>query len=190
MKITLINGEPAAGPSPINTTLENLTKKISDHEVDLYILRDMNLKHCTGCWGCWVKTPGECSVPDDTIAIRRSMIRSEWVLFASPVILGYTSALMKIVQDKSIPLLHPYIEMVENECHHESRYERYPLIGLIYQPEPGAMPGDGELLQDFYRRYALNFKSELAVFHSTEQPINQLVDEINHTERIPQGEKQ
>jgi multimeric flavodoxin WrbA len=111
--------------------------------------------------------------------IRAEMIHSDWVIYLSPLIMGYTSGLMKMVQDKTIPLLHPYIELVNNECHHEKRYEHYPKIGLIYAKEQNTDEEDLQILKDLYKRFALNFKSELKLFASIDYPLNTLIDEIN-----------
>ncbi|MFG6393572.1 MAG: hypothetical protein K1W24_05235 [Lachnospiraceae bacterium] len=32
---------------------------------DLYIISDNGtIRHCTGCFGCWIKTPGKCVLKD------------------------------------------------------------------------------------------------------------------------------
>ncbi len=64
MKVTILNGNPDAS----NTLFDDYLKKLSDalssdsNEVTIFTLRDRDLKYCRGCWGCWVKTPGECVV--------------------------------------------------------------------------------------------------------------------------------
>ena len=73
----------------------------------------MDVRYCVGCFGCWVKTPGECVSKDGSHDIRREVINSDLVLFASPLIMGFTSALLKKAHDKLIPLIHPYFELVQ-----------------------------------------------------------------------------
>jgi len=114
MKITILNGNPDVNNAKFDNYLKNLSDLLesSNHTVTILKLREWDIKYCTGCFGCWVKTPGECVVPDDTRDIRREYIHSDFVLFASPVIMGFTSALLKKAHDKRIPLLHPYFELV------------------------------------------------------------------------------
>jgi multimeric flavodoxin WrbA len=89
MKITILNGNPNAD----NVKFDNYLKELSDlldsnnHTVTILKLREMDIKYCTGCFGCWVKTPGECVVADDMRDIRREYIHSDFVLFTSPVIM-------------------------------------------------------------------------------------------------------
>jgi multimeric flavodoxin WrbA len=189
MRITILNGNPDPDNHEFDETTEAIAEQLRARvqTTEHFLLREMKISYCTGCWGCWVKTPGECVVPDDTIEIRKQMIHSDFVLYASPIIMGYTSALMKMVQDKSIPLLHPYIELVNKECHHEGRYSQYPKIGLLFQQEPETTEADISLLKELFERYSINFKSELVFFEPIGLEIKTIVDEIIHSERITQG---
>ena len=84
------------------------------------------------------------------------------------------------MQDKMIPLVHPYIELVNNECHHVKRYDRYPKLGLIFAKEPETDSEDIRIVTDIYKRLALNMKSELIFSRSIEEPIDNLIHEIVH----------
>jgi len=112
MKITILNGEPnpAAG---FDLYLHRVADRATEtgHDVQLIALRDLDLKGCSGCWSCWVKTPGECAKHDDSSPLCRSVIASDLLVFASPVLMGFTTALLKRAVDQMIPLLHPYFEM-------------------------------------------------------------------------------
>jgi len=101
-------------PRKLTGAFDDYLKRLSDalasdgHAVTVFELREMDIKYCIGCFGCWVKTPGECIVPDESRDVRRAAIHSDLVLWASPVIMGFYSALLKKVTDKFLPLLHPY----------------------------------------------------------------------------------
>ena len=180
MRITLLNG--AIDPDdPLNGYVSLLEKRLSaqGHSCDLMLLREMDIKYCIGCWGCWVKTPGECSHPDDSAAICRSAVHADLLLFASPIVMGFTSALLKKSQDKLIPVLHPYIDIVQGEAHHHARYDHYPKIGLLLGREEDTDDEDIEIITDIYHRFALNFKSVLAFSHLIDTPVEEVADEIN-----------
>ena len=60
MKITILNGNPEA--SPLDAYLAQLKAALENtgHRVTQLDLRSLPLRYCVGCFGCWVKTPGEC----------------------------------------------------------------------------------------------------------------------------------
>lgn len=181
MNVTLINGNPEDGSNEFDTYAENLTKKLKSQGIDTtcFSLSEKQIIPCTGCWGCWIKTPGECVFEDDSMAIRKQVIQSDWVIFMSPLRMGFTSALLKKLQDKFIPLLHPYIKLVNNECHHEKRYDHYPKLGLLYAPEEDTDSEDLAIVSDIYHRFALNFISEFKLFKSIDEPVESLIHEID-----------
>jgi len=180
MKILILNGNPEEENSDFEDYLKHLETRLSqdNNEIRVFRLRELNIIPCTGCWDCWVKTPGNCSFNDDTIEIRKEYIHSDLVIFASPLIAGFVSSVLKKVMDKLIPLLHPYIEIVKGECHHAGRYSKYPLIGLVYQnPEKSNEP---EIItRQIFNRFALNFRTNMAFSFSTKTNLTAVINEID-----------
>jgi multimeric flavodoxin WrbA len=162
MRITILNGEPDAA-SAFDAYLRDYTARLiaNGNDVTRLDLRDLDLKGCSGCWGCWVKTPGECVKRDDSERVCRAVIGSDLTVLASPVHMGFTSSLLKRAADQMIPLIHPYILIEGGEMHHRSRYERYPLMGLLLAPGPDADAEDLEITQHLWSRTARNLKSTL-----------------------------
>lgn len=182
MKVVLLNGNSDDANREFDTYLEKLSGKLlnSGQLVSHLKLRELKIEYCKGCWGCWVKKPGECVVKDDSALVCREYMNSDLVIFASPIILGFTSALLKKVNDKIIPILLPYIEIVQDECHHVARYPKYPQIGLLLQKESVTDTEDLEIIRDIYRRDALNMKTTLGFTKLTDDPIEEVLHEINH----------
>lgn len=145
--------------------------------IEIHTLLDKHIIPCTGCWGCWVKTPGECLFNDDTVVLREAIIQSDLVIFASPLSMGYPVAKMKHLMDKLIPLILPYIELVQGENHHAKRYENYPEIGFLYGAEADTDREDLEILKDMLSRFALNFKSKLTQFNNISEPLDVLSEQ-------------
>lgn len=180
MKITILNGNPDAE----NTAFEDYLKALCGayeargHSAEVLMLRELDIKHCLGCWSCWVKTPGFCAVKDDSEIVCRSYINADLVVFASPVIMGFTSALMKKAQDKLIPLILPHIEVDHGECHHVARYEKYPAIGLLLQRN-GCDDEDIGIITDIYSRIAWNFKTRLAFSGTMDKPVGEVAHEAD-----------
>ena len=162
MRVTILNGEPdpAAEFDAYVTAVAN-TLGTAGHPVTRLDLRDLGLRNCSGCFGCWVKTPGECVQGEAPAAVCRAAIDADLVIFASPLLMGFTSALLKRACDHMIPLLHPYFTIEGREMHHVARYDRYPLFALLLGPESDTDAEDVEITEALLSRMARNMKSKL-----------------------------
>lgn len=150
------------------------------NQVKLFQVDKIDIKSCLGCWGCWVKTPGKCVIKDEMELILKGIINSDLTIFYSPLIMGYVSGKMKITMDRTIPLVHPYIEIVQGESHHRKRYKKYPKIGMIISGPHNISKEEKELTKLFFERYALNFKSDLRIFADPSVPTKEIINEINN----------
>ncbi|VAW24803.1 hypothetical protein MNBD_BACTEROID01-2898 [hydrothermal vent metagenome] len=166
-KIIIINGNSKDGPEKLNLFLKELQLGLVENgkEVNLYNLVNEDIHYCIGCWNCWWKTPGLCRYEDSMHKILPKIIHSNLVIYSSPMIMGFYSSLLKKFQDRTIPLVHPYIEYVNNESHHHKRYPVYPKIGVVLDTET-ASSEEVELARQIFGRFALNFKSEVSFCHS------------------------
>jgi multimeric flavodoxin WrbA len=180
MKIHISNGNPDASNQEFESYLEQLERLLvgQGHSVTHAVLREMDLRGCNGCFDCWVKTPGECILPDDGPQLRQMAIQSDFHLLASPLRMGFPSALSKTGLDKSIPLIHPYFVVDHGEAHHRPRYARYPRVGLLLQSEPGTDERDLQIVADIFSRAALNMKSKLEFVSLLQSPVEGLAQAI------------
>lgn len=181
MKVTILNGNPNADNVTFDKYLENLSDLLqsSQHTVTILKLREMDVRYCIGCFGCWVKTPGECIVADSSRDICRAYMNSDLVLFASPIIMGFTSALLKKAHEKLIPLNHPYFELVQNEVHHLTRYDKYPPIGLLLEKDKDTDEEDIRIISDIYRRTAISFRTSFCFTKITSDSVEEVANEID-----------
>ncbi len=138
----------------------------------------MHLRYCIGCWGCWVKTPGQCASRDASLEMDQAVINSDFVLWAAPLKMGFTSELLKRACDKHLPLIHPYMVVSHGEGHHRQRYAHYPRVGLLVEKEPGTDERDLQIVTDIHARTALNFKTELDFSLTTETAPAELARQI------------
>jgi hypothetical protein len=156
-KIVVLDGtregdEYMASPSSI------LTDILDDEHADVtrYQLKDIKVAHCTGCFGCWTKTPGMCVISDESGEIIRAIIRSDMTIFFTPVTFGGYSSVLKRVVDRIIPLVLPFFGTYFGEIHHTPRYARYPrLVGIGVQHRYAKR--EVELFKMLVGRNALNF---------------------------------
>lgn len=162
MDILILNGTPAKGFSQFRQALEGFEAKLAEsNEIKTIDLANLTLSFCNGCFNCWWKTPGICNIHDDIDQISKQVMKADRIVFAAPLIHGYPSALLKKVQDRLIPLLMPYIQLVDGECHHEKRYAHYPDIELFFGRESHTDAEDEKIVSDMYRRLAINFHSKI-----------------------------
>ncbi len=162
MKMLVLDGTPKNNyptfNSKLNQYLDSLEKNINFKRITL---KDLKLAFCNGCFNCWWKTPGICNIKDDIELVTTEIMKADRLLFASPMIHGFPSSLLKKVQDRLIPLLLPYIDLVDGECHHQKRYKHYPEIELYFGKEEDITPEDEHIVTDIYRRLAINFHSKI-----------------------------
>jgi NAD(P)H-dependent FMN reductase len=178
MKITILNGSPE--PAAFDAYLTQLVSSLQSdgHVVARLDLRDLPLRYCIGCWGCWVKTPGECASDDASLEMDRAVINSDFTLWAAPLKMGFPAALLKMALDKHLPLIHPYAVVDHGESHHLKRYARYPRLGLLVEKEADTDQADLKIVTDIFCRTALNFKSRLEFSLTTETPAGDLARRI------------
>ncbi len=184
-KVTIMNGITDDRYVEFEEQLKQFSENCGNElKVDLFQLRDMDIKYCTGCWNCWVKTPGECVHQDRMPDILRSIINSDLTVFLSPIIMGFVSKYIKKISDRMIPLVHPYIGIFNNECHHLKRYEHYPKLGLVLLKDSDSridtQDSDVKIITDIIGRMAINMKSSLQFSVVTNGDMEVLKNDINN----------
>jgi multimeric flavodoxin WrbA len=182
MKISILNGNPSPKNIAFDSYLEDLQSLLAfrGHTCENLTLRQLEAGYCTGCWGCWVRTPGKCVFDDDSHFVCGTVINSDFVLCASPLLMGYVSAVLKKFMDKLIPLVHPYITVDKGEAHHRRRYAKtaYPTGGLLLEMTPDSDEEDIAIIAVIHARTMLNLKSRNAFTMLTRQPIEEVANAI------------
>jgi multimeric flavodoxin WrbA len=125
---------------------------------EVVALRDKAIAPCLGCFGCWIKTPGECVIDDEGRAVARTAARCDLLVYLTPVTFGGVSSELKKAVDRLIPNISPYFARVQGETHHQKRYPRCPsLIGLGTLPQPNREAET--IFKTLVEHNALNFRS-------------------------------
>ena len=179
MHITILNGDPDSA-SNFTAYLSAVAGRFAalGHVVTKLDLATLNLKGCTGCWSCWVRTPGECSKRDDSATIRRAAVNSDLLMLASPIVMGFTTALLKRAADQMIGLVHPYFVVENGEVHHRARYAHYPRFGLLLGASADTDAEDIEITTTMWSRMARNMKSRLAVAVVADRSAEEVANEF------------
>lgn len=178
MRITILNGDPDPA-SEFQCYLQTVAQRLAaaGHTIATLDLRELDLKNCSGCFGCWVKTPGECVQRGDNAKLCRAAIDADLLLLASPITMGFTTALLKRAADHMIALIHPYFVVENGEVHHRARYAHYPIFGLLL----GAGDSDAEDIEittTLWSRMARNMKSRMVFTAIANRSAEEVADEI------------
>ncbi len=78
---------------------------------------------CIGCFGCWVKTPGQCVIHDGYEGTGRDMSKCTELILISRCYYGSVSPFVKMVQDRAISYIHADFVIRKGEMHHKRRYK-------------------------------------------------------------------
>jgi len=135
MKALILDGTKSSNDEStkiFNLMLEELNKL--NWEVISIALEDINIGYCTGCFGCWVQTPGECIIKDYEENIVKDMVHSDLIIYLTPIVFGGYSSILKKALDRQIGRVLPYFVKINGEVHHSKRYEKQQSllsIGLL-----------------------------------------------------------
>jgi multimeric flavodoxin WrbA len=127
------------------------------YEVAAFDLDELEIADCTGCFGCWTSTPGQCIIPDDGAQVAAQFTTADVAVLLNPLVFGGYSYHLKKALDRSISLSLPYLKRMGGETHHPRRYaieQRLVVIGLLPRRDEEAQQVFGELV----RRNSLNLQ--------------------------------
>lgn len=144
---------------------------------DLKIIADDgSIQRCTGCFGCWVKTPGACVIRDCYGDMGALLSRAEQVIVISRCCYGGYSPFVKNVLDRSISYLLPFFKTIDGETHHQRRY-RQSFEFCVYFYGEAVSPEEMETARSLVKANSVNFFASKysTVFCETPQ---ELFDEV------------
>ncbi len=145
-------------------------REYSECEVPYPCILDLTkttVKDCTGCWSCWLKTPGRC-IHKDLDAFYKDYLDTEKVIIFSKVSYGFVSGNLKTLFDRMLPLFLPYITYKTGESMHVPRYDKYPEVEVYYQGEFSSIE-DRKIYEDYIHRTFYQFYSKCEIV----KPITQ-----------------
>jgi multimeric flavodoxin WrbA/putative sterol carrier protein len=139
MKVLAINGSPNGPRGNTERVLQPFLEgaREAGAETEVVYLRDLEIKHCIGCFTCWTKTPGVCVHKDDMPQLISKLAKAEMVVYATPLYVFTMSGLMKDMMDRLIPMAQPYVIERGNHYIHPPRY-----------PQPGVGKGKVVLISN------------------------------------------
>jgi multimeric flavodoxin WrbA len=161
MKILFINGSPTKKKGMTDIAIDLLIQgaREAGAETEKIYLADKKINYCTGCFSCWLKTPGTCIYKDDMPEILGKIKNADILLLGTPLYVDGMTAQTKTFVDRIIPLVEPEFEMVDGHYRHAKRLDNVPDIALL------SVCGFYELdnfdgLVDHVKRICKNFRSD------------------------------
>lgn len=115
--------------------IQVLCTKLKGISTNLHVTTttDFKILNCIGCYNCWLGTPGKCIHRDGLEQYLINYVNSDIVVILTPIVFGCYSSEIKNVMERTIPIISPYFQLINNEMHHKKRYERNPdLLVLGY----------------------------------------------------------
>lgn len=137
-------------------------------------LSALNIHHCIGCFGCWVKTPGKCVIRDDAVKVYPLIAQSDRVIYVSRVKYGSYDSIMKTMLERAIPIQKAFIQLYRGETHHMQRAVKDKEAVIIAY---GAQsPEEQAVFRKLIERNAYNMRfSSYQVLFTTKQQAAGLV---------------
>jgi multimeric flavodoxin WrbA len=125
--------------------------------VDDWCLRDTPIAWCSGCFGCWVKTPGVCAHRDAGRNVAARILSSDLLVLLTPVTFGGYSGQIKKALDHIIPISLPYLRAQGGGTRHPKRYQMTRDLLVVGVSAPGCdAEAEAATLRRLVARNALN----------------------------------
>ncbi len=163
MKITAFNGSPRAERGNTHIMVEAFLAGAKDAgaETENIFLAKKEIKHCLGCFTCWIKTPGQCVHNDDMKDLLSRFYDTDIVVLATPLYVDNVTGIMKDFMDRLIPTLDPHFgKDASGECRHinkSAKVLKFVVISNCGFPEQSHF----QVLRLLFKRMALNMGSEV-----------------------------
>jgi multimeric flavodoxin WrbA len=124
MRIIAFNGSPRMENGATDIVLNKFLDgaKHAGAEIEKVYLAKKRINRCVGCYGCWTKTPGVCVQKDDMGKILQKMRESGLWVFATPLYTDTMNSYTKILLERTLPRLQPFLTKYENRTRHPLRH--------------------------------------------------------------------
>ncbi|MDO5294237.1 MAG: flavodoxin family protein [bacterium] len=118
-------------------TEDEINQTLQSAKDDLVIVtkQEKEPHNCIGCFGCWVKDPGECVIKDGYEHMGEYLGNCEEFIIVCTSIYGEFSPYVKTIIDRSISVCHPYFTKREGMMHHKLRYDNQPRMTVYCYSE-------------------------------------------------------
>jgi multimeric flavodoxin WrbA len=176
MNILILNGNPDRDNVAFDVYIHGYQLMLHKmgHYVKFYQLRDLKI---AGIEKSDEIPAAKAYCTDDVTYINNSLRETDLVVMASPLIQGFPSVLMKIVQDRINRALQDELSAGKANRTSSSSILHIPLMGVILQKEPDTTQQEILLNRLMQERIAANLMTLLSLFLTTETSLTHAVCE-------------
>lgn len=104
MKAVILFGSPRRdGNTKQLVNIFTNTLRERGNDVRVLYLNDMNIRACQGCLSCYAE--GNCRINDDMKDVRKYIVESDVLVYASPIYWSAPSGQLKVAMDRCIAFL-------------------------------------------------------------------------------------
>ncbi len=145
-------------------------------EITFIDLSKMKISGCTGCFGCWIKTPGKCVIRDDAVKIYPLIAKCDKLIYVSKIKYGSYDNIMKTMLERAIPVQKAFIRIHCGETHHVQRKVAPKNARIIIYGYPSYK--EKAVFERLVERNALNMSfKEHKVIYSSETDLEKTLNE-------------
>lgn len=117
MRVLVINGAPRQNGYTrelVNLFCNGVVE--AGGNLDIIDLKEVEIQHCLGCYGCWDPNgTGKCVLRDDMSSLVERYSSSDTVVFATPLYFYSFSARIKAFIERLLPLTKPELQVVSDD---------------------------------------------------------------------------
>lgn len=164
MKIVLVNGSPKGRASNTQIMAEAFLQGAQEAGAETVnvFLAEKEIRHCRGCFSCWLKTPGSCVIDDDMKRILEEADGADVLVLASPLYFDTISGMLKVFMDRMIVKGDPHFSKTAagESRHWKKSHEKTPRLMMMANcgfPERSHF----QAMSLWVQRAALNMQTDL-----------------------------
>lgn len=110
---------------------------------------------CKGCFDCWLKTPGKCSINDNVCGLADNLAECDTLVIISRVLYGGFSTEVKRAVDRLIAFNLPFFKKINGELHHKPRFVNNFDLKVIFYGD--CTDEEKSTAEEYVLNIALNF---------------------------------
>lgn len=146
MSLLIINTLPIEDEQ-VKQAIKDLTYNQKDFKLINTLGKD--IRYCVGCYHCWLKTPGVCSIKDDHEEVLSSYVQYENIVYISDTSFGFINSETKRIVDRILPLQTFVTQYKDGETRKCQRYVKNYRFGVLYRGT-----GDEAYLNQWLSRFS------------------------------------
>ena len=151
----------------IYDVLPELMADCTNPEEDILVNANEIQQFCIGCFGCWLKTPGECVIKDGFENMGKKLSQVEEFILVSKATFGSYSSAVKNVLDRSISYVLPFFTIRNGEMHHGERYHNHLKVSSVFYGDMTEV--EKQTARNLLKANAVNLNAQLGAAHFVER---------------------